>query len=103
MKLYASIDFFDEMCYAVWTPEMLDIYFRTMKSKGISRVYWIDQREIMMRSGCTPHSERMQLTICNRAFSHLVYIPAYATKAISVNRLYWVLKISHFISLSPLR
>ena len=65
MKLYASIDFFDEMCYAIWTQEMLDIYFRTMKAKGISRVYWLDQREIMMRSGCAPHSERMQKTWAN--------------------------------------
>ena len=36
MKLYATIDFYDEMCYAVWTPEMLDKYFKTMKEKNIS-------------------------------------------------------------------
>lgn len=65
MKLYASIDFYSETCYAVWTPEMLDEYFRNMKSKGISRIYWIDQKELIMRSGFATHSERMQKSWAN--------------------------------------
>ncbi|MBE6359568.1 MAG: hypothetical protein E7057_10040 [Lentisphaerae bacterium] len=65
MKLYASIDFFSEMCFAVWTPEMLDEYFKLMKSKGISRIYWIDQKEIIQRSGFLPHDTRMRRTWAN--------------------------------------
>ena len=65
MKLYASIDFYSETCYAVWTPEMLDEYFRNMKSKGISRIYWIDQKELILHSGFAGHSERMRKTWAN--------------------------------------
>ena len=65
MKLYASIDFMDELSCAVWTPQMLDEYFGLMKSKGISRLYWIDQKEIMERSGAPAHHERVQQSLKN--------------------------------------
>ena len=65
MKLYATIDFFDEMRTAVWTPEMLDRYFALMKSKGISRLYWIDQKEIMKYSGVLTDFERQKQTWAN--------------------------------------
>ena len=65
MKLYASIDFMDELSCTVWTPQMLDEYFGLMKSKGISRLYWIDQKEIMERSGAPAHHERVQQSLKN--------------------------------------
>ena len=62
MKLYATIDFYDEMLYSAWNPEMLFKYFTLMKSKGISRIYWIDQKEIMKYSGNKSHFKHIQQT-----------------------------------------
>ena len=62
MKLYVTVDFHDELCSAAWTPQMLSEYFYLMKEKGISRIYWIDQKEIMMHSGIKARTERMLRT-----------------------------------------
>ncbi len=67
MKLYATIDFYDEIYAAVWTPERLSAYFRMIRETGITRLYWIDQREIMDHCGQREVNERMTATNANFA------------------------------------
>ena len=65
MKLYVTIDFYDEMTAAVWTPARLKKYFTLLHSNGIERIYWIDQLEIMKYSIRRKTSENIKATLKN--------------------------------------
>ena len=65
MKLYATVDFADEIIASIWTPKRLLKYFKLIRSKGITRLYWIDQQEIMERCGKDEINANMVATIQN--------------------------------------
>ena len=65
MKLYAKWDFTSEILAAVWTPERLLKYFKLIRSRGITRLYWIDQQEIMGRCGRDEFNAHMVATMQN--------------------------------------
>ncbi len=60
MKIYATLDFVDEMLAGVWTPERMKKYFTMLRDFGISRLYWIDQREIMLFLGLPEKDELLK-------------------------------------------
>ncbi len=65
MQLHATVDFYDEMMTGVWTPELLLEYFQMIRASGVTRVSWIDQKDIMTCGGIEQWNEFAIASIAN--------------------------------------
>ncbi len=64
MQLHATIDFYDEILTGVWTPELLAEYFGIIRDAGVTRLNWIDQKEIMTHGSIRAWNDLAAATLC---------------------------------------